>query len=144
MFFAGTNAGALCLIVHSKLSIMLHFSKIFSSFSVDDPEKAKDFYTKVLGLKVSEDMGLLLHLNGGHEVLVYPKTNHTPATYTVLNFLVDDIEEAVETLKDQGVQFEHYEGDIETDEMGIYRGKGPLIAWFKDPAGNILSVLQEK
>jgi predicted enzyme related to lactoylglutathione lyase len=94
---------------------------------------------------VSESNGLLeLHLAGGATVLMYPKPNHAPATFTVFNFPVDDIEEAVDRLTNSGIHFERYEGDIKTDEKGIFRGGGPLIAWFKDPAGNILSVLEQK
>jgi hypothetical protein len=95
-------------------------------------------------LKTSEDHGLLrLHLSGGNNVLVYPKPNHVPATFTVLNFPVDDVDRAVDELTKRGVEFEHYDqGDLKTDEKGIMRGNGPTIAWFKDPAGNILSVLK--
>lgn len=119
----------------------------FSSFSVDDTGKAKEFYSQTLGLEVAdvlEEAGLLtLHIAGGGDVLIYPKPNHTPAAFTVLNFPVDDIEKAVKGLRDRGVQFEQYDdADMKTDEMGIARGEGPLIAWFKDPAGNILSVLE--
>jgi len=94
-------------------------------------------------LKTSEDHGLLrLHLAGGNNVLIYPKPDHTPATYTVLNFPVDDVDLAVDELKDRGVEFERYNREnLKTDEKGIMRGNGPTIAWFKDPAGNILSVL---
>jgi hypothetical protein len=96
-------------------------------------------------LEVSETYGLLnLHLAGGATVLIYPKPNHAPATFTILNFPVDNIEEAVDQLTKKGVHFECYEGDLKTDENGIFRGGGPLIVWFKDPASNILSVLQEK
>jgi hypothetical protein len=96
-------------------------------------------------LEVSETYGLLnLHLAGGATVLIYPKPNHAPATFTILNFPVDNIEEAVDRLRKSGVRFERYEGDLKTDERGIFRGGGPLIAWFKDPAGNILSVLEEQ
>lgn len=124
---------------------MLGNSKAFSGFSVDDTRKAKEFYGGTLGLEVSESHGLLnLHLASGATVLLYPKPNHSPASFTVLNFPVDDIERAVDRLAKAGVRFERYEGDIETDEKGIFRGGGPLIAWFKDPAGNILSVLEEK
>jgi catechol 2,3-dioxygenase-like lactoylglutathione lyase family enzyme len=124
---------------------MLTGSHAFSGFSVDDIQKAKEFYSRTLGLEVSESNGLLtLHLAGGTTVLIYPKPNHTPATFTILNFPVDNIEEAVDRLTKSGVRFERYEGDLKTDEKGIFRGGGPLIAWFKDPAGNILSVLAEK
>ena len=122
---------------------MLKDSKAFSGFSVDDIAKAKAFYGETLGLDVSEEHGMLdLHLAGGVEVLIYPKPNHEPATFTILNFPVDDIEKTVDRLSERGVRFEQYEGEIETDERGIFRGEGPLIAWFKDPAGNILSVLE--
>jgi len=124
---------------------MLRDSHAFSGFSVDDISKAKAFYGRTLGLEVSESHGLLeLHLAGGTTVLIYPKPNHTPATFTILNFPVDNIEEAVDRLTKSGVRFERYEGDLKTDEKGIFRSGGPLIAWFKDPAGNILSVLEEK
>jgi catechol 2,3-dioxygenase-like lactoylglutathione lyase family enzyme len=122
---------------------MLRESHAFSGFSVDDIQKAKEFYTRTLGLDVSESNGLLeLHLAGGATVLIYPKPNHAPATFTILNFPVDNIEEAVDRLTKSGIRFERYEGKIKTDEKGIFRGGGPLIAWFKDPAGNILSVLE--
>ena len=123
---------------------MLEDSKAFSGFAVPDVEKAKEFYGKTLGLKVSEDHGMLrLHLSGGNNVLVYPKPNHVPATFTILNFPVDDIDQAVDKLSKRGVHFEIYDKpDLKTDQKGIMRGKGPTIAWFKDPAGNILSVLQ--
>jgi catechol 2,3-dioxygenase-like lactoylglutathione lyase family enzyme len=121
----------------------------FSSFSVNDLQKAKEFYGQTLGLETSETKeGLGLKIAGGGDVFLYPKPNHQPATFTVLNFPVTDIEQAVDQLAKLGVRFEHYEGDIKTDEKGIFRGadknQGPNIAWFKDPAGNILSVLEEK
>ena len=124
---------------------MLENSKAFSGFASGDIGKAKEFYTKTLGLKVTEEHSLLtLHLAGGNNVLIYPKPNHVPATFTVLNFPVDDVDRAVDELKQRGVRFEHYDqGDLKTDEKGIMRGNGPTIAWFKDPAGNILSVLEE-
>ncbi len=123
---------------------MLGKSKAFSGFAVPDIEKAKKFYGETLGLKVSEDHGLLtLHLAGSNNVLIYPKPNHVPATFTVLNFPVDDVDLAVDELKKRGVRFELYDlPDLKTDEKGIMRGKGPTIAWFKDPARNILSVLE--
>ena len=123
---------------------MLGKSKAFSGFAVPDIEKAKKFYGETLGLKVSEDHGVLtLHLAGGNNVLIYPKPNHVPATFTVLNFPVDDVDRAVDELKKRGVRFEIYDlPDLKTDEKGIMRGNGPTIAWFKDPAGNILSVLE--
>ena len=122
---------------------MLENVKAFSGFAVDDVERADRFYGGTLGLRTSEDNGLLiLHLAGGRDTLVYPKEDHTPASYTILNFPVDDIEEAVAELGERGVRFEQYEG-LEQDEKGISRAPGgPPIAWFKDPAGNILSVLE--
>jgi predicted enzyme related to lactoylglutathione lyase len=123
---------------------MFENTKAFSGFSVDDVGKAKAFYGDVLGLRVTEENGLLtLHLAGDRPTLVYPKPNHTPATFTILNFPVDDVESTVDQLTERGVSFEHYAGTpTETDEKGVFRGGGPLIAWFKDPAGNVLSVLQ--
>jgi catechol 2,3-dioxygenase-like lactoylglutathione lyase family enzyme len=122
---------------------MLKDTQAFSGFSVDDVAKAKDFYEGTLGLEVAEEgPGIALHLAGGHNVLVYGKPDHEPATFTVLNFEVRDIEETVDALTERGVEFERYEGtELETDEKGIFRGGGPLIAWFKDPAGNVLSVI---
>ena len=118
---------------------MFKDSQAFSGFSVDDIPKAKAFYSQVLGLEVSEENGMLrLHLAGGNTVLVYPKPNHTPAAFTILNFPTDDVDQAVDELIKRGVQFERYDN---TDEKGILRGYGPTIAWFTDPAGNILSVL---
>ena len=116
----------------------------FSGFAVDDLEAAKKFYGETLGLRTSEHYGLLtLHLAGDRDTLVYPKPDHVPASYTILNFQVDDIEAAVDELVRAGVRFERYEG-MDQDDRGINRGGGPYIAWFKDPAGNILSVLQER
>jgi catechol 2,3-dioxygenase-like lactoylglutathione lyase family enzyme len=117
----------------------------FSGFSVDDLEKAKEFYGQTLGLDVTEANGLLqLHIAGGTTILVYPKDNHVPATFTILNFPVSNIEQTVDDLTARGVHFEHYNiGDLVTDEKGIARGGGPNIAWFTDPAGNILSVLEQ-
>jgi catechol 2,3-dioxygenase-like lactoylglutathione lyase family enzyme len=123
---------------------MFKDTKAFSGFSVNDIKKAKEFYGKTLGLEVSESHGLLnLHLASGATVLIYPKPNHAPASFTILNFPVGNIEEAVDQLTKRGVRFERYGGDLKTDERGVFRGGGPLIAWFKDPAGNILSVLEE-
>ncbi|MBA3427604.1 MAG: VOC family protein [Actinobacteria bacterium] len=125
---------------------MFKDTKAFSGFSANDIGAAKRFYGETLGLSVSEEMGGLgLHLGGGGEVFVYPKDDHAPASFTVLNFPVEDIDAAVDGLTKAGVRFEHYSGEIETDEKGIARsrGEGPNIAWFKDPAGNILSVLEE-
>ena len=119
-------------------------TKAFSGFAVDDLEKAKEFYGGTLGLKVSAEHGLLhLHIAGGTDILAYPKPNHTPASFTILNFRVDDIDKAVDQLRERGVRFESYP-EMETDDKGIFRGGGPYIAWFTDPAGNILSVLQER
>lgn len=124
---------------------MFKDTRAFSGFSVDDVQAAKEFYSQTLGIEVSEMNGLLnLHIAGGSKILIYPKPNHTPARFTILNFPVDDIERAVDELTRRGVRFEHYaEDDLKTDEKGIARGDGPLIAWFRDPAGNILSVLEE-
>jgi catechol 2,3-dioxygenase-like lactoylglutathione lyase family enzyme len=122
---------------------MLKDSKAFSGFSSNDIPACKRFYAETLGLDVTDEMdGLGLHLAGGSEVFVYPKDDHVPATFTVLNFPVDDVEAAVDRLTEAGVTFERYE-EFDQDEKGIMRseGEGPTIAWFKDPAGNILSVL---
>jgi catechol 2,3-dioxygenase-like lactoylglutathione lyase family enzyme len=122
---------------------MLQTRNAFSSFSVNDLQKARDFYAQTLGLKVNEsEMGLEIR-PGDTDVFIYPKPNHTPASFTVLNFLVDDIDKAVDELMQKGVRFEQYEGEIKTDEKGIHHNGGPSIAWFKDPAGNILSVLEK-
>ena len=121
---------------------MLETNKAFSSFSVNDLEKAKQFYGQTLGLKVKESPEGL-ELNAGQQsIFVYPKPNHEPATFTVLNFQVNNIDAVVDDLKQKGVNFEHYEGEIKTDAKGIHRDNGPTIAWFKDPAGNILSVVE--
>jgi catechol 2,3-dioxygenase-like lactoylglutathione lyase family enzyme len=123
---------------------MFENTKAFSGFAVDDLEQARQFYTGALGIPTSEQYGLMtLHLAGGRDTLIYPKAGHTPATYTILNFPVDDIDNAVDELAARGVRFERYEG-AEQDEKGISRGGGPYIAWFTDPAGNILAVLQER
>ena len=123
---------------------MFENTKAFSGFAVDDVPAAKQFYGETLGLNVSEANGMLtLKIAGDRDTLVYPKPNHTPASFTILNFPVEDIEKAVDELTARGVAFEHYTGtDLETDEKGIFRNGGPLIAWFKDPAGNVLSVIQ--
>lgn len=126
---------------------MFKITEAFSSFSVNDLKAAKEFYSKVLELNVADNpMGLIeLQIEGQNNIIVYPKPNHVPATFTVLNFPVDNIDSVVETLTKRGVSFEQYEGEIKTDEKGICRSeKGPLIAWFKDPAGNILSVLESR
>ncbi len=121
---------------------MLKDSKAFSGFSSNDIPGSTQFYGETLGLNVSEEMdGLALHLAGGGEVFIYPKEDHVPATFTVLNFPVEDVDAAVDKLTAAGVGFERYEG-FDQDEKGISRGEGPTIAWFKDPAGNILSVLE--
>jgi catechol 2,3-dioxygenase-like lactoylglutathione lyase family enzyme len=119
-------------------------TRAFSGFAVPDVEKARKFYGEVLGLETSVDHGMLtLHLAGDRPTLVYPKPDHTPATFTILNFPVDDIDAAVDALAARGVRFERYPG-FEQDAKGIAResGGGPSIAWFKDPAGNILAVLE--
>jgi catechol 2,3-dioxygenase-like lactoylglutathione lyase family enzyme len=125
---------------------MLEKSKAYSGFAVDDLQKAREFYGGALGLRTSvldEDNGLLtLHLAGDRDTLVYLKPDHQPAVYTILNFPVQDVEKTVDELASRGVEFERYEG-FEQDEKGISRGQGPTIAWFKDPAGNILSVHEE-
>jgi predicted enzyme related to lactoylglutathione lyase len=122
---------------------MLGHSHAFSGFSSNDIPRAKEFYGQTLGLEVTEENGMLtLHLAGGGKVLIYPKPNHEPASFTVLNFPVADIDQAVDGLTRAGVQFERYE-EANQDEKGINRDEyGPPIAWFKDPAGNILSVLK--
>jgi catechol 2,3-dioxygenase-like lactoylglutathione lyase family enzyme len=123
---------------------MFENTKAFSGFAVDDIQKAEEFYGGTLGLKTSQEHGLLtLHLAGDRPTLIYPKPGHTPADYTILNFPVDDIDKAVDELAAQGVRFERYDS-FEQDEKGVARGEGPYIAWFRDPAGNVLSVLQER
>jgi catechol 2,3-dioxygenase-like lactoylglutathione lyase family enzyme len=120
-------------------------TKAFSGFSVDDIPRAKQFYGDTLGLKVTEENGMLtLHIAGDRPTLVYPKGDaHEPASFTILNFPVADIEATVDGLAERGVSFERYSGsEMQTDEKGIFRGGGPLIAWFKDPAGNVLSVIE--
>jgi catechol 2,3-dioxygenase-like lactoylglutathione lyase family enzyme len=115
----------------------------FSGFSTDDIPRAKEFYGQTLGLDVSEENGMLtLKFPGGHTVLIYPKDDHQPATFTVLNFQVDDVDDAVDKLTSAGISMEHYGEGAGQDERGIAREYGPPIAWFKDPAGNILSVIQ--
>jgi predicted enzyme related to lactoylglutathione lyase len=124
---------------------MLRDSKAFSGFSAEDIQTAKKFYSETLGLDVSESHGVLtLRLAGGNNVLIYPKPNHIPATFTVLNFPVKDVDLAVDELTKRGVRFEIYNlHNLKTNKKGIMRGNGPTIAWFKDPAGNILSVIEE-
>lgn len=129
-----------------KVTSMFKDSRAFSSFSVNDLQKAKEFYGQTLGLQVKQTPeGLELHLADGNITFLYPKPNHTPASFTVLNFPVDDIEVAVDELNALGIRLEHYDlPDIKTNNRGIAEGEsGPRIAWFKDPAGNILSVLEE-
>lgn len=118
-------------------------TKAFSSFSVKDLDGAKKFYGQMLGLPVSEsDEGLILQTKGGIEVFIYPKPDHTPATFTVLNFVVDDVDRAVDELTKLGIRFQIYDkGELKTDDRGVFQGK-PKIAWFKDPAGNFLSILE--
>jgi catechol 2,3-dioxygenase-like lactoylglutathione lyase family enzyme len=125
---------------------MFENTKAYSGFAVDDLQKARQFYGETLGLRTSvldEEHGLMsIHLAGDRETLVYVKPDFTPATYTILNFSVDDVDNAVDELTSRGVSFERYD-EFEQDEKGIARGPGPNIAWFKDPAGNVLSVLEE-
>jgi predicted enzyme related to lactoylglutathione lyase len=122
---------------------MFEDTKAFSGFAVDDVQKAREFYGETLGIAISEENGILtLQIAGERPTIVYPKPGHTPAEYTILNFPVQDIDEAVEELSARGVRMERYEG-FEQDEKGVFRGGGPYIAWFKDPAGNVLSVLQQ-
>lgn len=125
---------------------MLSIKTAFSSFSVNDLQKAKSFYKDILGVQVVETplpMNILtLKLEGEQTVMIYPKPDHEPATFTVLNLVVDDVDKTVDELTSKGVKFEQYTGEMKTDEKGIMRGNGPTIAWFKDPAGNILSIIQ--
>jgi predicted enzyme related to lactoylglutathione lyase len=125
---------------------MFQNTKAYSGFAVDDAKRAREFYGDTLGIELSvvdEEQGLLvLHLAGGRDTFVYQKPDFTPATYTILNFDVDDVEAAVDGLAARGVEFERYP-EFGQDEKGIARGPGPVIAWFKDPAGNILSVLRQ-
>ena len=125
---------------------MFATTRAYSGFAVDDLDQAREFYGETLGIKtsvMSEENGLMsLDLAGDRATLVYVKPDFTPATYTILNFPVDDIDQAVDELAGRGVRFERYDA-FDQDEKGIARGPGPAIAWFKDPAGNILSVLQE-
>jgi catechol 2,3-dioxygenase-like lactoylglutathione lyase family enzyme len=123
---------------------MLANAKAYSGLAVRDMEEARRFYGEALGLRTSEEYGLMwLHLAGGRDTLVYEQSDATPASFTILNFEVDDIDEAVDALAARGVRFERYEG-VAQDEKGVFRDEGPYIAWFKDPSGNVLSVLQEK
>jgi predicted enzyme related to lactoylglutathione lyase len=118
-------------------------TKAFSSFSVKDLEEAKKFYGQTLGLEISEsEEGLNLQLKGGNNVFIYPKPDHTPATFTILNFVVDDVDRAVDELTKRGIRFQIYDKrELKTDDRGVFQGK-PKIAWFKDPAGNFLSILE--
>jgi predicted enzyme related to lactoylglutathione lyase len=119
-------------------------TKAFSGIAVNDLQKAREFYGETLGIQTSEQYGLMwLHLAGGRDTLVYEQPDATPASYTILNFEVDDIDEAVDALTSRGVSFERYD-NTEQDDRAVFRGEGPYIAWFKDPSGNVLSVLQEK
>lgn len=131
---------------------MFKSTPAFSSFSVDDIDKARQFYGQTLGIEVAdikgmEDMGMVeLHMGNGSRIMMYAKPNHAPATFTILNFMVDTIDEAVEALTKKGVKFEIYDlpdFGIKTDEKGIACGQGPAIAWFKDPAGNILAIMEK-
>jgi predicted enzyme related to lactoylglutathione lyase len=125
---------------------MIHQAKAFSSFSVDDIQKAKQFYEEILGVKTFDSMhGIIsLDLNDNNHVMLYPKPHHEPATFTVLNFPVDDVEKTVDELTAKGVQFEHYDFEqMKTDAKGIFRYENITQAWFKDPAGNILSVVSD-
>jgi catechol 2,3-dioxygenase-like lactoylglutathione lyase family enzyme len=128
---------------------MFRPTRAFSGFSVSELAAAKRFYSETLGLRVEDDgVGVRLHLPGGGTVFAYPKRDHQPATFTILNLVVDDIDAAVDELTRRGVEFEHYDNEPKTDDKGILRGRaqnrGPDIAWFKDPAGNFMSVIDER
>lgn len=125
---------------------MFKNSKAFSSFSVNNLDNAKEFYGTILGVKVKQNSMEYLEIlvEGNNPILVYPKEDHQPATFTILNFSVDNIEDAVEELNKRGIECEEYEGEITTDAKGIARHDDRAVAWFKDPAGNILSVMEEK
>jgi len=127
---------------------MFKDTPVVNGFSTNDITKAKEFYGSTLGFELEENMGILtLQFAGGGRTFVYPKPNHQPATFTIMNIIVKDIEQAVDELAAKGVEFEHYDGEIKTDDKGIAWGKkidmGPNIAWFKDPAGNTLSILED-
>ena len=123
---------------------MLAYTKTYSGLAVHDMQEARQFYSETLGLRTSEEYGLMwLHLAGGRDTLVYEQPNATAASFTILNFEVDDIDATVDALSAQGVRFEHFDGGVQ-DRKGVFRDEGPYIAWFKDPSGNVLSVLQEK
>ena len=119
-------------------------TKAYSGLAVDDMDMAREFYGETLEVRTSEEHGLMwLHLAGGRDTLVYQSSDATPASFTILNFEVEDIDEAVAALAARGVRFERYDG-VEQDDNGVFRGEGPYLAWFKDPSGNLLSVLQER
>jgi catechol 2,3-dioxygenase-like lactoylglutathione lyase family enzyme len=119
-------------------------TKAYSGLAVNDLQSAREFYGETLGIETSEEYGLVwLHLAGGRDTLVYEQSDVTPASYTILNFELDDIDEAVDALAARGVRFERYDG-VKQDDKGVFREEGPYIAWFKDPSGNVLSVLQER
>jgi catechol 2,3-dioxygenase-like lactoylglutathione lyase family enzyme len=154
--FKGTNADRQRRIIMAQKAAesrspnesALNFKEAFTSFSTDDLAKAKEFYADTLSLNVTESKeGLEIRFENGQNLFIYPKKDHQPATFTVLNLQVDDIDEAVDALAAKGIVFERYTGDIRTDDKGIFRGsekeQGPDIAWFKDPAGNIISVIKE-
>src|SRR5438105_858335 len=123
----------------------MKFDTAFPSFSVNDLNAAKTFYSQKLGLPVSETPeGLQLEIGGGHKAFVYAKPNHTPASFTIMNFPVENVDRAVDELQSRGVAFEHYDGELKTDAKGIHRDNGMNVAWFKDPAGNYLSVINQK
>jgi catechol 2,3-dioxygenase-like lactoylglutathione lyase family enzyme len=123
---------------------MLADTKAYSGLAVNDMQKAREFYGETLGLRTSEEYSLMwLHLAGGRDTLVYEQPDAMPASFTILNFEVDDIDQAVDFLAARGVQFERYDG-VEQDDRAVFREEGPYIAWFKDPSGNLLSVLQER
>lgn len=125
--------------------MILKNTKAFSSFSVNDLEEAKKFYGQTLGLEVSESAeGLNLQIKGGNDIFIYPKPDHAPATFTVLNFVVEDVDKAVDELIKMGIHFQIYDkGELQTDNRGVFQGK-PKIAWFKDPSGNFLSILENE
>jgi catechol 2,3-dioxygenase-like lactoylglutathione lyase family enzyme len=123
---------------------MFATAKAYSGIAVKDLQEAREFYGETLGIQTSEEYGLMwLHLAGGRDTLVYEQPDATPASYTILNFEVDDIDQTVDALASRGVRFERYD-NMEQDDSGVFRDEGPYIAWFKDPSGNVLSVLQEK
>lgn len=124
----------------------MDYSKAFSSFSVDNLDRAEAFYRETLGVSVTRNQfGLDARLKGGQHVFVYPKSDHVPATFTVLNLMVDDIEAAVDVLSEAGISFEQYaDGEMKPDERGIHRGGGMEMAWFRDPAGNYISLIEQK